>query len=53
LEQFVDEGRLAMVNVGDDGDVADVLIHCRDVGGRSLAGAWISEKGRACEAGAL
>jgi hypothetical protein len=31
LEEFIDEGRLAMVNVCDDGDVADVLVHVRDV----------------------
>jgi hypothetical protein len=31
LEQFVDEGRLAMVNVSDDGDITDVLVHLGDV----------------------
>ena len=30
LEEFVDEGGLPMVDVGDDGDVADVVVHIAD-----------------------
>ena len=30
LEELVDEGGLPVVNVGDNGDIADVLVHCAD-----------------------
>jgi hypothetical protein len=30
LQELVDEGGLAVVDVGDDGDVADVLVHWTD-----------------------
>jgi len=32
LEELVDERGLAVVDVGDDGDVADVLVHANGLG---------------------
>ena len=34
LQELVDEGGLPVVDVGDDGDVADVLVHAAGAGGR-------------------
>jgi uncharacterized RDD family membrane protein YckC len=41
LEELVDEGGLPVVNVGNNGDVTDVLVHGAD-------GFWLLKKGRKC-----